>query len=271
MPNIYLIARRLISAFVLTLLCACGGGGSPGGPMPVSDLPSLPPAPVVLDQLRIFVVGQSISSNCNERKFGPVDNVFQVGRDGEIKPAMDPFEWADCSNGSMWMPLGKLLIEGGVAKKVIFMPIGVGGTKVRDWQDGGAAFPKLNTAIAQIKQKGLSFDLALWHQGSSDIGTDKDEYSSRLTAVVGYIDSNIKIARWVIALHSRCSGSYDKNIEDAQFAFATAPGFNRYLGPNNNLLGNEYRLSDGCHLNELGQQAMASMWFDSIKNALAGK
>jgi hypothetical protein len=265
----YVMAKYLVGLFVLAALCACGGGGANSSPVPITPPPT--PAPVVLDQLRIFVVGQSISSNCNEHKFGPIDNVFQIGRDGEVKLASDPFEWADCSNGSMWMPLGKLLIERGIAKKVVFMPIGVGGTKVRDWQEGGAAFPKLNTALAQIKQKGLVFDVALWHQGSSDIGADKNEYLTRLTSVVAYIDANAQIGRWVIAQHSRCSGSYDKNIEEAQLAFANALNFRRFVGPNNNLLGEEYRLSDGCHLNELGQQTMASMWFDSIKNALSIK
>jgi hypothetical protein len=268
------IKKIILGSFLLPILSACGGGG--GGAKPyVSDSPSpvtvIPPvvqAPVVLEQLRIFVIGQSISSNCNEHKFGPVENVFQIGRDGEVKPAMDPFEWADCPNGSMWMPLGKLLIERGVAKKVVFMPIGVGGTRVRDWQEGGIAFPKLTSALSLIKQKNLSFDVALWHQGSSDVGTDKAEYTTRISAVVGYVNSNMSIGRWVIALHSRCGPAYDPNIEDAQRNFANAAVERRYLGPNNNLLGAEYRASDVCHLNQRGQQEMALLWFDSIKGAL---
>lgn len=273
------IAENLLIVCLVSLLNACGGGAvsaaTPSQPVVVAppsppvSVPA-PPAQVALDQLTILVVGQSISSNCNEHKFGPVDNVFQVGRDGSIKAAQDPFEWADCSNGSMWMPLGKQLIDGGIAKKVVFMPIGVGGTKVSDWQDGGVAYPKLGNVIAQIKAKGLHFDMAFWHQGSSDIGTDPADYFNRLTSVVANIDANVPIGRWVIGLHSRCNGSYDPKIEDAQRRFASLVGSNHYLGPNTNLIPDEMRI-DGCHLTQQGQETMAAMWYDSVKNALGRK
>jgi hypothetical protein len=281
--NLPVIARSLFVSCLLPLLAACGGGGvsEPVVSQPVDAAPKpatvstpisvpTPAALVALDQLTILVVGQSISSNCNEHKFGPVDNVFQIGRDGSIKVAQDPFEWADCSNGSMWMPLGKRLIDGGLAKKVVFMPIGVGGSKVSDWQEGGTAYAKLNSVFGLIKDKGLHFDLALWHQGSSDIGTDPINYYDRLTDVVNNIDAHAAIGKWIVALHSRCNGSYDQKIEDTQKSFATLASTNHYLGPNNNLLGNEYRI-DGCHLNQAGQEIMASMWYDSIKNALSRK
>ncbi|PKB22443.1 sialate O-acetylesterase [Janthinobacterium sp. 64] len=244
------------------LVTACGGGTSnaPSAPLPHVDI-------YPLLELRILVIGQSISSNCNGHIYGPVENVFQIAKDGSVKPASDPFEWADCGNGSMWMPLGKKLIESGVARKVIFMPIGMGGTKVEDWQRGGAAFGKLNNAIALIQKQGVSFDLALWHQGSSNAGTDKMVYTDRLTTMLDYVNSKISINRWIIAVHSRCGTTYDRNIELAQIMMGNMPELKRYIGPNNNLLGNEYRFDD-CHLNYLGQEKMASMWFDSIKAAL---
>jgi hypothetical protein len=264
--------KFFLAAFFLLALGACGAGGAPsrtsGDGGSVSPAPS--PAPVVLDQLTVLVVGQSISSNCNEHKFGPVSGVFQIGRDGTVKAAEDPFEWADCSNGSMWMPLGKLLIDGGVTKKAVFMPIGVGGTKVSDWQAGGAAYAKLNTAIAQIKEKKIRFDFIFWHQGSSDIGTAPNEYLNRLTAVADYINANVEAKRWLVALHSRCSGQYDAAIENAQRQFINVEGKNRYLGPNTNSLDNSYRI-DGCHLTQQGQEKMASMWYSSIRTALGYK
>ncbi|MGX4640636.1 sialate O-acetylesterase [Massilia sp. SYSU DXS3249] len=254
---------------ICALLAACGGGG--GGSDAATAVTPLPPPvvarPVVAD-LKILVLGQSISSNCNQRLYGPVDNVLQVGFDGSIKPARDPFEWADCAQGSMWMPLGKKLIDSGVALKVTFMPIGVAGSRTRDWQKGGSAFDKLNSALALIKRQGLSFDYAFWHQGSADIGLDKDEYLGQLSSVIEYVNANAKIDRWLIALHSRCAGRYDPNIEMVQRAFGNAPASRRYPGPNTNLLGNEYRLPDACHLNERGQEEMASLWLDAVRNSL---
>jgi hypothetical protein len=241
------------------LLNGCGGGATSA---PAIAVPKPP-----LAEMSILVIGQSISSNCNEHVYGPVDNVLQVARTGEIKAARDPFEWAGCSGGSMWMPLGKKLIDAGVAAKVVFMPIGVSGSHVEDWQAGGASFSKLNDAIATIQQQGLRFDFAFWHQGTGNIGTNRMVYLERLSSVVGYLNERVAIKRWMIAVHSRCSGLYDTDIEAAQLEFGNAPELGRYPGPNTNLLGNEYRV-DTCHLNQMGQEEMASMWLKSVKNAL---
>ena len=167
----------------------------------------------------------------------------------------------------MWMPLGKRLIDAGVARKVVFMPIGVGATSVQDWQVGGVAFFKLNSAIELIRKKGIKFDFAFWHQGSSNFGTEKAVYQDRLSSVIDYVNGKIQVDRWLIAIHSRCAGVYDRNIEAAQLEIGNMNSMKRYMGANNNLLGNDFRF-DGCHLAENGQESMASMWLDSVKAAL---
>lgn len=241
-------------------LVACGGGDVISKPV-VLD-PVLP-----LSEIRILVLGQSISSNCNEKIYGPVDNVFQVVRNGEVRVASDPFEWADCKQGSMWMPLGKKIIEGNVARKVVFMPIGIAATKVADWQAGGRAFEKLNSALDLIKKNNIEFNLVIWHQGSSDIGGDPVAYKNKLSSLIDYINTKIKVERWLIGVHSRCYGAYDRNIEAAQISVGNMNNLKRYLGANNNLLDDAYRF-DNCHLNERGQEKMAEMWLDSIKLAI---
>lgn len=258
---------KYVTFVILSLLglvvTACGGGSSGretiSVPLPITTLP--------MQELRILVIGQSISSNCNEYIYGPVDNVLQVGLDGTVKAASDPFEWADCKKGSMWMPLGKKIIDTGIARKVIIMPIGIAATKVEDWQAGGSAFGKLNNAIAQIQKNGMVFDFGFWHQGFSNSGTDKAVYINRVGAVLDYVGSKVKIDRWLIAMHSRCYDGYDLGIEAAQVALGGMSELKRYPGPNNNLLGNEYRF-DKCHLTKNGQEKMASMWLDSVKSAL---
>jgi hypothetical protein len=258
----------LIILCVSLFLSGCGGGGGEGvnSSVPVGTAVSQP-VKLPLAELRILVLGQSIASNCNEHRYGPVDGVYQIVKDGSSKPASDPFEWADCAEGSVWMPLGKKLIDNGIAQKVTFMPIGVGGTRVQDWIEGGTAFSKLNNAISVIKQRQLTFDFAFWHQGSSDIGTNKNAYIAGLTSLIGYTDANVQIARWLIARHSKCWGNYDPNIEEAQTVVGNSPALRRFLGPNNNLLGDDYRV-DRCHLNQKGQEEMASMWLESIRSAL---
>jgi hypothetical protein len=251
---------RIACLFLFSLLAACGGENKVESPQ------VLPKGP--LAELRVLVIGQSISSNCNEHVYGPVANVFQIDGDGNIQQAKDPLYWAGCDKGSMWMPLGRKLIENGVASKVTFMSIGEGGTSVAQWQEGGMVFPKLNRAIAVIKAKGIVFDFAFWHQGSADMGMSKGEYQTRLASVVEYVNKNVSVNRWLIALHSRCAGMYDPNIEEAQREFGNAPNQRRYPGPNTNLLGDEYRMADACHLNFSGQERMADLWMYSIIQAL---
>ena len=153
----------LLSYSLLISACGGGAGGAPGAPVIVPVVPVIPVVTYPLSEMRILVMGQSISSNCNEHVYPAVNNVFQVAKDGSIKVALDPFEWADCNKGSMWMPLGKKIIEAGIARKVIFMPIGVAASKVGDWQAGGSVFGKLNSAIALIQAQGINFDFVFWH------------------------------------------------------------------------------------------------------------
>lgn len=230
-------------------------------------MPPLPQPVYLFPEINILVIGQSIASNCNHKIYGPINGVYQIARGGELKPASDPFEWADCKNGSMWMPLGKKLIEENIAPKIVFMPIGVGGATVRDWQSGGRAFDKLNTAIELIKKNNIRFDFAIWHQGSSDIGGDPVIYENRLSSVINYIKGEVKVDRWLIGLHSRCYGTYDHNIESAQIHIGNMNSIKYYVGANNNSLGDEYRI-DTCHLNERGQESMATLWLNSIKETL---
>lgn len=252
--------------FIGLMLTSCGGSNSSNAGS-INEPVTIPAIIYPLPELRILVMGQSISSNCNEYKYGPIDNVFQIDSNGSVKVAADPFEWADCEKGSMWIPLGKRLIDAGIARKVTFMPIGVSGSKVEDWQANGVAFKKLNSAISLIQGKGIGFDFAFWHQGSSNIGMGKNMYMSHLGAVIDYVDERVKINRWLIGVHSRCFGAYDRNIESAQIEIGTMVKLKRYIGANSNLLGDEYR-TDGCHLKKIGQDEMAEMWLESIKSAL---
>lgn len=226
--------------------------------------------PLFAKDISILVIGQSISSNCNAYSFDREPGVYQYDLSGNITEARDPFLWADCNGGSMWMPLGKNIINAKMANRVIFMPIGVGGTKVTDWLAGGRAHAKLLNALSIIQDRKIKFDLVLWHQGSSDIGTSPTKYKSDFRELYKTIRTRVpNPTPWIVAMHSRCYGNYDKKIEMAQKEIANAlPIF--YPGPNNNNLGDDYRF-DKCHLNKEGQIKMAHLWLESIKSANAKK
>lgn len=217
--------------------------------------------------LWVFVVGQSISANCNQHLFGPEPGVFQVDALGAVTPAKDPLIWADCQGGSVWIPLGARLIRAGRAKKVVFMPIGVAGTKLADWQPAGKAYEKLQHSLALIRQKGFRFDYGLWHQGSSDGGMPAADYEQQLTAILDGIDQGLGkgvIGKWVIAQHAKCYKWFDRNISTAQRAVASQRQLRRFPGPDVNALEDRLRF-DGCHLNKAGQIQLAEDWFNAME------
>ena len=211
----------------------------------------------------ILVVGQSISSNCNEYKYKGTQGVYQLNLEGRSIPASDPFLWAACNQGSMWIPLGDKIISSGMAKSVTFMPIGVEGTSVKDWLPRGRAFEKLEKAINVANSNSIHFDYAFWHQGSSDIGSNPTAYARNLNKVLRHISLNLKVDKWIIARHSQCGYTFDKNISKAQYEASMNYLLRRFPGPDNNKLGNEFRF-DRCHLNKAGQERMAELWFYSM-------
>lgn len=214
----------------------------------------------------ILVIGQSIASNCNEHKYKERQGVYQIDLEGRIIPASDPFLWADCSQGSMWVPLGDRIISSGIAKTVTIMPIGIRGTSVSDWLPQGSAFDKLEKAISVANSRSIRFDYAFWHQGSSDVGRDPKAYARNLSQVLRHISLNLKIDKWIIARHSKCGDSFDQMISKAQYQVSMNYFARRFPGPDNNKLGEDFRF-DGCHLNKAGQEKMAELWLDSIMQA----
>lgn len=221
--------------------------------------------------LRILVIGQSISSNCNQYRFPPSPHIDQITLTGTEVPAKDPMIWADCTGGSMWIPLGQELLARHMAERVVFMPIGVAGTAIRDWLPGGRAYPKLQTAMRLIRDHKIHFDFVLWHQGSSDYGTSPLKYRESFLSVVRDVrkQGNLRGSKWIIARHSGCVGRFDPAIWKVQNQLAASDNnLNFFTGPDNNLLGAAWRF-DGCHLNKAGQERMGALWADSIQQALA--
>ena len=214
----------------------------------------------------ILVVGQSISANCNQHLFKPVPGVYQITKDGNKIIAEDPFEWGDCSQGSMWIPLGQKIIQNGLSDNVIFMPIGVGGTSVSDWEQGGRAFEMLSNAISIVKEKSISVDYLFWHQGSTDINMSSIIYGRKLNSVLRNLKFSFQPKKIIISQHSRCGYAFDKKISRVQKIISNRHGYHFFAGPDTNALGNEYRF-DGCHLNKIGQEKMAELWLASMIEA----
>ena len=78
---------------------------------------------------------------------------------------------------------------------------------------------------------------------------------------------DLRSSKWIIARHSKCFGQVDEKLWKAQTDIARMDDHIRFfIGPDTNSLGDEYRF-DTCHLNQQGQEKMATLWLESLKNA----
>ena len=214
----------------------------------------------------ILVIGEAGSANCNAHRFTKAVGVYQIGLDGAVKPAHDPFEWADCKGGSIWIPLGKQIINAGMADRVIFMPIGLARMRARDWLADGRAVSKLSSVTNLVVGRKIRFDYALWQQGYSDRGSSGPQYISDLSKVIKNVSLNMQITKWIIAQSAGCGAAVSTHIKVAQSQIALNPLFNRFLGPDISSLSSAYRSTE-CNFNEIGQQKVAQLWFRSMQEA----
>lgn len=218
------------------------------------------------NQLNILVIGDDKSANCNQHVYESVDGVFQLDLDGKEVAAKDPFLWADCKDGSVWIPLGRELIKSGLADKVVFMPIGISKVKASDWRAVGPAKIKLELALKIIKERNLQFDYLLWQQGSSDIGSKPTIYKKEANEIFKYLKKSIRLKSIIIAKDSSCNGKTDSDIFNSQNILGEDFLNRRFPGPNINLL-TASNLNNDCLLNFSGQEFVADQWLESMKNA----
>ncbi|WP_024870899.1 sialate O-acetylesterase [Tolumonas lignilytica] len=212
----------------------------------------------------IFSFGQSIASNFNEFKYPSNNHIFTI-KNGECVVAQDPLPIADGINGSMWMPLGRKIIENGLSKNVLLISIGVGGSSIDRWKSGGNLSQHLKNNLEFINRLKIPVSLFLWHQGSSDIGTSGDNYINKFMDITKLIRSLGFNAPILVAIHSQCFNIYDKNIENAQRMLGIFHDRGLYEGANTNILDSSFRF-DNCHLNKMGQEKAADLWLNAIKN-----
>ena len=218
----------------------------------------------VNDTLVLFSFGQSISSNFNEKTYSSHEHVYTLDEKGECVLAQDPLPIADGKAGSMWMPLAGKIIESGSAKNVLLVSIGVGGSAIERWTTKGDLSQHLETSLEMLNKLKIPISMFLWHQGTSNMGTLPDTYHDNFLAITKTIRDKGYSSPILVAIHSRCFGSYDKNLEAAQNLLAQRHQDGLFLGANTNLLDESYRF-DTCHLNAKGQEQAAQLWFNAIK------
>jgi hypothetical protein len=185
--------------------------------------------------------------------------------------ADDPQPGATGGGGSPWPELGDL-IAARYDIPVGIVAVGVGATRVGQWQPGGH-YSRIENALAALSPYG--YRAILWHQGESDslAGTDAATYASLLQNIIAEsrIDAGFDVP-WGVALASWHPNSSAANeaevIAGQQLVIDSDPLV--FLGSETDSFHTHVPsyLADSVHFNTLGLNAHALQWLTALEPLL---
>ena len=226
----------------------------------------------------IFLVcGQSNAANHGDGVYAPRHQVFALNfMDMRCYRADDPLPGASGHGGSVWSQLGDLLVEQGLYRSVLFVPIAVCGTFIADWADENKpAHSRLLLTLERLRKRlGTHFigvDGVFWQHGEAEANlTDMDAgtYQARFGSIVDALRAGGVYAPIFIARSTICEGPSPhpfKNHEEIRKGQLGLANVTRGIiaGPDIDTIGRDGRY-DGCHLSALGLQQAAALWFETI-------
>ena len=139
------------------------------------------------DAAVILAMGQSNAGNYGETLYRPVQPVFNFNwNDGKCYRAEDPLLGSTGDRGSVWTRLGDALVETKRFKQVVIVPVGVGGSSVRDWAGPDGPSQRAVRASEALGRVGLHVTHVLWHQGEADYEMHKEIYSRLFARMTDY-------------------------------------------------------------------------------------
>jgi hypothetical protein len=219
----------------------------------------------------ILAIGQSNAGNYSNSFYTPKNKVLNYFS-GHLYKAKEPLIGADGNGGSVWTILADKVIDSGLYKMVVIIPVAVGGSSVECWSSGRCN-KKLRSTLEDLKSKGLKLTHILWHQGEADAGALKLTYKENLVKVLKTVREYKQDAPFYcsIATYNSLNRSnrwgVDTNIQNAQREFV-AENRNVFLGPNTDSLTHAIDRYDGQHFSNNGNFKYAKLWFNAIKNQI---
>lgn len=231
----------------------------------------------------IVLVGQSLATNCVNGTYTPTGGTaynFSITNGGTYV-ASDPL--MGCTGyhpnlpnnpwptGSWLTRLPDKIVARSITRPVILVPIGVGGSNVRDWQNptlgGGGNFSRFAVTKRRLDKAGLTASAIYWQQGESNYGDTQAAYAAGLSSV---ITDGIR-GQWastpiLIAVSTYINGLTDANVAAAQAAAVNNPS-GIYAGANGDSLTGANRQSDSTHWTTTGADAYAGLADTALHNA----
>lgn len=219
--------------------------------------------------LVLIIAGQSLTTNVVPGVYTPTNALnhnFSI-TDGGCYTANGPLlgctgfaptlGWP-ASNFASW--LGDQLITGGIAQRVILVPIGVGGSIVADWASTGANNSRIQVTANRLAVAGLTPSAFLWEQGTSDLGTSQISYTASLNSMIASVRTSFGSTLPIfIAQESWNAGSTSAAVRAAQASVVNHASA-IWLGPDCDSLNATNRQADNTHWNTTGASANAALW-----------
>ncbi|ETZ22614.1 sialate O-acetylesterase [Pedobacter sp. V48] len=226
------------------------------------------------DIMIFFAFGQSNSANYGEGGYHCRNEVYNYYK-GDIYKAEEPLLGPDGKGTSVWSRLGDMLIDSGLYKKVIIIPIGIGSTSIQSWVEESSA-KKLDQTLNYLGKDNIKPTHIFWQQGETDNvdGTSKNQYKERLKMLINVFRKRNIQAPFYTSITSYFPYNnnnplgINKGITEAQQEVAKeVPGV--IEGPNTDSLNLAYYRYEAVHFTEKGLDRLAYEWFKKIKAAEA--
>ena len=162
--------------------------------------------------------------------------------------------------GSWVGVLADLRISAGKATRETMMPIGVGGSYIKDWEPGGANNIRIGVAARRLAAIGISAPTGvLIGQGESDLYTPGSTYQASLQNTINSIHSYWPNVNIYVAIETYINGLTSPAVRAAQMAVIN-PANHVFQGPDGDMLGDMYRY-DRIHFSySPGCTTWASRW-----------
>ena len=224
------------------------------------------------DTAVILTFGQSNAANAGAGRYVARHRVHAFNIfDMHYYKAVDPLPGATNDGGSVWGRLGDKLVEAGVFQSVLFVPIAVGGSYIKDWSPpDGYCYRRLLLALTRLKRAGINIDMLCWHQGEADanrVMTTAEEYTGRFRRLLAQIRRVGVEAPVYVAVASHCANGPHpfRNHEQVRLAqrLLVSPNDGLLPGPDTDQFTGDFR-EDGCHFSEKGLDAVAQAWLECI-------
>jgi len=215
----------------------------------------------------LLVMGQSNAANYQGQRYQSPDDRVVNFAEGHCYRAASPLLGADGQLGESWTLLGTKLVQSGLYRTVILIPLAVGGSSAHRWAAGGDLNATM-VAVIQTAKARYTITAVLWDQGATDFAlrTPEGQYRSDLKSVIDTIRAHGVSAPFFI---TRCSVGGEDWSENNPIARAQASLADSqraiFDGPNTDHDVTPFDRYDGSHFSASGQEKYTNAWIPLLR------